>query len=274
MEWIAIILGTMLGIVTFALIVSFTKGRRISGFIIACLVGWITFSYSNQYMVPQLQLKYLDYKIKQNPIMATLAVAEPQKFNQYLDDVRTMLTQGEEPSRALIMAHKLVRDIFPKYLSHATNASIDIYIRSTIALYRELEKANPAYVIYTEFPQTVSDTDILPLLQNNYHRQIENRQKAMQIVILSAMNNPQVDPNMDIGKVGLTKIIQNLGNRYGAHSVIKTIATPNDPSLSPSTQAAIIISFYENILKQGIDRAGSVIRLIATEAQKKTVENS
>lgn len=269
MVWIAITLGVLIGIATFTLMLSFFNGRFILGLVVGCAVGWSAYFLSEHYVVPEVELAYLQYQIKKSPIMNTLASAEPERFNAYLHNVRAMLYQGGQPSNALIMAHELIHDIFPKYLSHASNASIDIYIRSTLTLYRQLEKTNPAYVVYAEFPQTVASTDVIPLLRNDYNRYILNRQEAMQMVIRSAINDPQnTDPD-GTGQATLTKIIQNLGDRYGADRVIKTIATPNDPSLTRATEADIIIGFYQDVLNQGLTTAGSVMRYIASEVPEK-----
>ncbi len=273
MVWIAIILGVFIGLVTFALMFSLYNGRFILSIVASGIIGISIFYFAEHYVVPEAELAYLQHQIKKSPIMNTVAKAEPQRFNTYLHDVRAMLYQGGEPSNALIMAHQLIHDIFPKYLSHASNASIDIYVRSTLTLYRQLEKANPAYVVYAEFPQTVSSTDVIPLLRYNYNRYIQNRQEAMQMVIRSAINDPQnIDAN-ELGQTILTKIIQNLGDRYGADAVIKTIATPNDPTLARTTEAHIIMAFYQNILKQGTNKAGAIMRFIASEAEEKQIHS-
>lgn len=269
MIWIAITLGVIIGITTFMLTLALFNGRFILGLVVSSAVGWGAFFLCEHYVVPKIELEYLQYQIKKSPIMNILAVVETQRFKGYLQDVRTMLYQGGEPSNALAMAHQLIHDVFPKYLRHASDASIDIYVRSTLTLYRQLEKANPAYVVYAEFPQTISNTEVIPLLRNDYNRYILNRQEAMQMVIRSAIDDPKNINLHGNGEASLTRIIKMLGNRYGADTVMKTIATPNDPALTRNTEAAIIIAFYEDVLKQGITTAGSVMRFIASEVQEK-----
>ena len=273
MVWIAITLGILMALVAFALMLSLFKGRFILGLTTACAVGLGSFYLSDHYVVPEAELAYLQYHIKKSPIMHTLAAAEPQRFNQYLHDVRVMLYQGGEPSKALIMAHELIHDIFPKYLSHGSNASIAIYIRSTLTLYKQLKKTNPAYVVYAEFPQTIASNHLIPLLRNDHNRYILNRQEAMQLVIRSALHDPHnTDPDGQ-GEAALTHIIETLVDRYGADAVMKTITTPNDPHLARATEADIIIAFYQDVLKQGEATAGSLMRFIAAAAQEKGRES-
>ena len=265
MTGIAILLSILLAFSVIFLILLKNRKRILISLLSGCITGVITFYLANNHLIPFLETKFLQYKINQSPIMTTLATVEPERFNQYLQDIHTMLYHGKEPSTALIVAYQLIHELFPKYLTHASDDSIVIYIRTTLDLYQKLQKNNPAYVVYTEFPYSAGSKNILPIL-NHYDGYIKNRQYAIYLVIDSAIHQHQ-NPHTEYGPEGLAQIIQTLSEQYGTETVIKAITDPTNTSLIPSTEAAIIIDFYKNILKQGSTKASAIMRYIASMAQ-------
>jgi hypothetical protein len=259
------IAGALSAVISYPLLRVITKNDTVIK-IASAFIFIVIFNLSKTYIVPQYDAFTFESKIKNEyPIFKLISVVDPDDFKNYISEMKKSIIEGDNTNRDILLSSQLVSSVFLKYAPISTNQSIYNYITAQLELDNEIIDKNPDMILAMEFPGIFNITNSSSQLDIKKSEAFQKILKAKENVILSALQTPQkplTEEEIKNSSEVLYQILKDLSDKYGAQNVVNTFQNPNIQSLDKTTAAKIIVSFYEEIISQGVDGSGKVFKLL------------
>jgi hypothetical protein len=227
---------------------------------------------SNAYLYPEYLGWRFESDIKQQPLFSLIEKHHPNEYNAFLKKVKQSFRIDPSQDMVSIYSAELINNVFYQHLETTPNDYIDLYLKATIDLYRHLNGLDPRAVVNLENGNGSIKFDINALWEDKDFRALLNHLlDTKRHVIEASINTPQPSPNPQQAEQLLKEVLTSLENKYGEKTV-RSVFTAQFKDIPVNQVAQIIIEFYTDILGQGKDNAGTVIRYIASLKAKAAEE--
>jgi hypothetical protein len=198
----------------------------------------------------------------QSPFIKLIATQAPDEFNAYVTKIKNNIITKGSPDNDVYYTAELINALLLKYGPRASNESLYHYLQSDIELDKKLFAIDPNLVLFHEFPALFKGK--IDFNKYNAIHFKENMLQAVEEVITSGIQHPQPLPTLQ-DKVKAEKMFQGmiaeLAKKYGADKVTATFQHPQDPSVDKKMAAEIMMALSEEILAQGQDTVGLLLRV-------------
>lgn len=267
MIWIYILVGGCAGLIGGFVSHSFAKNEKekkiANKFSLVLTIFFIVIT--KWYIIPNYYAFTFEKTIKKEyPIFELLSNKFPEEFNNYIKTVKPSISANNQEA-VLTTTEQFLGSLFIKYAVHADNKSIFNYIKTTENFYKTIYQSNPSSVIYIESSSFFSPNEVISATSQFDEKYFKDVLLAKQNVIKSALENslPSISEiDKQQAKSIFTQISQNLITKYGTEPVKQTFLNPNDIALSKKNASEIIITFYQELIDLGQDKAALVFKYL------------
>jgi hypothetical protein len=220
----------------------------------------LTWSITNQFIVPQLQLTYaadsLDEAFAAHPAFAALKKYEPQTYAEMLAQGKKDLKAGLEMPVIQSNGRRHLSTLIEKRMPVADDRAVAGYMKVMVAEMRELHAAGDAACYTFLFPESGPPFNLVTRIQS----QTRNADgAALARVIETAATAPQQKVSLESVQPQLMPVAVEVQGKHGpkAFDLLNTMqSTPEDKR----KVCEVTIDLYAGILKADAASAGRVIR--------------
>lgn len=228
--------------------------------------------FSQQYIYPQYLLYRFEKGLAQQPVFILIAKNHPEEYKKYLSDIKKEFHNKEDINAVSQTTSALLNRIFNQHLEKAPNDPIDLYLKSTIELYRYLHTKMPELVVMVEIGKQSSNVDLSKLSEDlTFETLLGHLLDSKKLIIQDSIKSPVNTINAEAANASLEKIHNNLSQKFG-EEIIKNVFIPSQVTVPPRVSSLVILEFYSEILATGKENAGEIMRFIGSknaQSQKK-----
>lgn len=265
--------GVGIGFAILALIPFLFMKKRwhfLSIFAITIGFGLVGYMLSKNYIYPKYLGWEFEQQMRKQPLFALIEKHHPQEFKEFIEKVKVSLNRHEGLDKIAAYSTDLTNRIFYQHLQTAPDGAIYQYLKSTLDLYRYLFVADPRAVVKLESGDDSIPVDLPAFWEEKAFQSLLNQVlQAKQKVIEESINTPATVPTEDATTPILNTILDELIGKYGK-DVVRSVFTPTSAKIPPKLAAAVIIDFYAGIVGAGEEKAGIVMRRIASLKNQNT----
>lgn len=246
------------------LMICFAKNKwQKIALVVVALFGFGGSAYLSQHY---LHPRYLSWKftsdIKKQPLFALIAKTHPQEFNQFITKVKKSF-EKKALQDVPIYSNELVNKIFNQHLQFAPDESIFVYLKATLDFYRYLYTQDPKAVVKLENPQSMLSLDLSHLWQDKTFQGFLNQVLETKKKVIEASIKTPVHPVGDEAPQLIEQVLGELVLKVG-EPMVKLLFNNAQVDVSAQLIAPLIIEFYAGIVSTGQEKAGKIMRHIAS----------
>lgn len=246
--------------------VFFVHQRRIKGalFAVALVVGFLGYFLSQHYLYPRYLLWRFEKALHNQSVFVLIEKNHPKEFQVYIEKIKQSFKKTEDVAAVTGYTAELLNQIFNAHLEKSPNDPIELYLKSTIELYRYLFNKMPEAVVMLETGKKISSIDIEKLSEDlMFNSYLTRLLDAKKLIIQDSIQSSILQLNHDKAKAELEKIHDSLSNKFGAE-IIRGVFVPSDVAIPPKIASLVIIEFYSEILATGKETAGDIMRYVGS----------
>lgn len=232
--------------------------------VVALGVGGGCYFLSQHYLYPRYLLWRFENSLHNQPVFALIEENHPKEFQAYMQKIKQSFKKSEDVVEVTAYTAELLNQVFNAHLAKSPNDPIDLYLKSTMELYRYLFNKLPQAIVMMETGKQASSVDLEQLSQDLvFESYLVRLLDAKKLIIQDSIKSPVIQSNHDRAKAELEKIYDNLSNKFGAE-IIRNVFVPSETLIPPKISSLVIIEFYGEILATGKETAGEIMRYIGS----------
>ncbi len=264
MDWI----NTLIGVIVGALIMvpAFFINKRwlkITLAIIAVVCALGAAELSKRYVYPHVLGWQFEREIVKHPLFGLIAKNHPQEFAVFVGQVKQGLLSGQPESVMSSYSTQLMGRIFYQHLQTAPNEAILQYLGAVLELYRFLYTQDPRAVLRMEYGQATTG-DLSAIWEDKNFKVLLNHLLQLKTKVIEAsIATPVAPPSQAEAGSLLQGVLQDMAQKYG-EDLVKQMFSPEQSATPANIIAPLIIDFYARIGMQGPEKAGIMMRYIAS----------
>lgn len=230
----------------------------------AVAAGACCYFLSNHYLYPRYLLWRFENSLYQQPVFILIEKNHPKEFQLYIEKINKSFKKSEDVTIITSYTAELLNQVFSQHLEKSPNDPINLYLQSTIELYRYLLSKMPQAVVMIETGKNISSVELEQLDQDLVFQSYLTRLlEAKKLIIQDSIQSPVTQTNHDKAKAELEKIYDNLSAKFGPE-IIRHVFVPSETVIPPKISSIVIIDFYAEILATGKETAGDIMRYIGS----------
>ena len=219
---------------------------------------------SQQYLYPHYLLWRFEKSIQQQPVFILIEKNHPKEFQAYMANVKQSFRKSSDIKIISSYTSTLLNQIFNSHLEKAPNDPIELYLKSTVELYRYLYTKSPEAIVVLETGRQSTTLDLEQLSEDLVFESYLNRLlDAKKLIIEDSIKSPVEKWDHEKAKLELEKIYDALTQKFGAE-IVKAVFVPSETVIPPRVSSIVILEFYDEILATGKQTAGDIMRYIGS----------
>jgi hypothetical protein len=232
--------------------------------VVALAAIGVAIPLTQQYLYPHYAAYRFEKDLQQQPLFQIIAKNHPKEYADFINTVKQNYEKNEGNKTATLAAN-LVNRIFLQYLQKAPNEYVGLYLKATIAFYDYLYSVDPSSVIHFEQGNPLINSGKMQEIlekeefKNLLSRLLESKRYLIEATLKSSMPIPKEEE----AKPLLNVVLQKLIDQYGEKAVATMFSKGGNPDESIES-SKLIISFYKQIQGEGEEKAGIMMRYLAT----------
>lgn len=221
------------------------------------LIGWIAYIY----LYPRYVNWQLEEQLLRQPLFKVIKEYHPQEFETFLVKIKSSPEQNKREAAANYSA-ELINAVFYQHLEKAPDDYIELYLKSTIALYQYLNGLSPNTILKLENIE-VADPNLTKVWEDKQFRNhLGHLLDTKRHIIESSARLPAKVPTEEQAKPLISKVIKDLEVQFTPETV-RAVFANQGKDVDPKVAANVIIQFYNLILSSGKENAGIMLRYMA-----------
>lgn len=241
--------------------------------IIALLVAFMVGLLSQRYLYPQYLLWRFEKVLATQPVFILISQNHPEEYQKYLNNIKSGFKKKEDINVVSSATAELLNRIFNEHLEKAPNDPIDLYLKSTIELYRYLYTKMPQAIVMMETGRLTSNVDLTTLTQDlTFETLLSHLLDSKKLIIQDSIKSPVNTVSATDANTKLEKIYDNLSQKFGPE-IIRNVFIPSEVPVPPRVSSLVILEFYSEILATGKENAGEIMRYIGSKNYKAEKKN-
>lgn len=271
MAWFNVLVGLLVGGLVMVPLFFVTRNMAKGGIAIAALGSvFIASVVSQQYLYPQYLLWRFEQALQAQPVFVLIQKNHPEAYRAYLEKIRENFRKNQDIGMVTSDTADLVNQIFQQHLAKAPNAPIELFLRSTVELYRYLYTKMPEAIVVMETGRNATSVNLQSLEEDATFRVLLDRLlDTKKLIIQEAMQSPVHQTDATKAKDALNKIYEDLAKKFGAE-IMQSVFSPTSVVVPPRISSIVILDFYNEILSTGKETTGDMMRYIASQHSTKT----
>lgn len=264
MTWINTLIGLLVGIIVIIPIFYVSKKwQKISLAVIAVALVLGVSELSKTYFYPYVLGWQFERQIRQVPLFASVAKQHPEEFDHFVKQVKQGILEKQSEGVLGTYSSQLMERIFYQHLQAAPNQLVMQYLGAVLELYRFLYNKDPRAVLRMEYGQASTD-DLNPIWNDaQFKRLLEQLLDVKKKIIASE----SITPLSKTAEAEATSVfqahLQEMEQQYGAQ-MVREIFNRKQGNFPPNIIAPILIDFYARMGEKGPEKAGIMMRYIAS----------
>lgn len=245
----------------------FVSKTWIKGLIALCALAavFLGSALSQEYLYPHYLLWRFEKEVGSQPIFVLIAENHPEQYKDYIQKIQKSFSKTDDIAVVTTYTAELLNRIFNEHLEKAPNDPIDLYLKSTVELYRYLYTKMPQAIVVMETGSRTQSVDLKELSQDLTFETLLNRLlDSKKLIIQDSIKSPVNVNNNDTAKLALEKIYDNLTKKFGAE-IIRNVFVPSDVPVPARVSSLVILEFYGEIMATGKETAGDIMRYIGSK---------
>lgn len=264
MDWINTLIGVVIGalIITPAFFVS-KRWLKVVLAIVAVVCALGAAELSKRYVYPHVLGWQFEREIVKHPLFNLIAKNHPQEFAVFIAQVKQGLITKQPESVMSGYSTQLMGRIFYQHLQTAPNEAILPYLGAVLELYRFLYTQDPRAVLRMEYGQTTTG-DLSAIWEDKNFKVLLNHLLQLKTKVIEAsIASPVAPPSQAEAGPLLQGVLQEMAQKYG-EELVKQMFSRDQTATPANIIAPLIIDFYARIGMQGPEKAGIMMRYIAS----------
>lgn len=208
---------------------------------------------------------YVDWQFEEQllrqPLFKVIKEYHPKEFETFKLKIKSIPEKAQADVAANYSA-ELINSVFYSHLEKAPNDYIELYLKSTIALYQYLNGLSPQTILRLENMANGED-DLKKVWEDKQFRNLLGHLlNTKRYIIESSVKTPMPVPTPEQANPIISKIIQDLEQQF-TQPTVRAVLGNQGKDVPANMSANVIIQFYNLILSSGKENAGIVIRYMA-----------
>lgn len=269
MTFFSVIIGLLIGTIVFIPIFFIKqKSTRVLIAIITILMVFLGAIVSQRYLYPHYLLWRFEKVLATQPVFILIAQNHPEEYKKYLNEIQSGFKRSADIDLVSSATAGLLNKIFNEHLEKAPNGPIDLYLKSTIELYRYLYTKMPQAIVMMETGRPANNVDLAQLSQDlTFETLLSHLLDSKKLIIQDSIKSPVNTLNSTDANGRLEKIYESLSQKFGPE-IIRNVFIPSDVPVPPRISSLVILEFYSEILATGKENAGEIMRYIGSKNYK------
>lgn len=240
------------------------KWLKVILIIAALSIGGLCYGLSQHYLYPRYLLWRFENSLHNQPVFVLIQQNHPIEFQAYMQKIKQSFKKSADVVEVTAHTAELLNQVFNVHLAKSPNEPINLYLQSTIELYRYLFNKLPQAIVMMETGKQMESGDVEQLSQDLvFESYLIRLLEAKKLIIQDSIKSPVIQSNHDKAKAELEKIYDNLSTKFGAE-IIRNVFVPSEAAISPKVSSLVILEFYGEILATGKETAGEIMRYIGS----------
>jgi hypothetical protein len=275
MDWLNTLIGILIGIAImipayFVRIPANSVRQRYQKFgiaflAVACAIGGS--ELSRQYFYPYVLGWQFERRINEVPLFNMVAKHHPEQYAVFINQVKQGILHKEPEATLATYSTQLMERVFYQHLQTAPNEAVMRYLGAMLELYRYLHGQDPRAVLRMEYGQSAKGDFSEIWEQPNFKKLLAQLLEAKKHVIEASIASPQPIPSQSEAAPLLQAQLQEMSQKYG-EQMVKEIFNRKQGALPANLIAPLVMDFYARMGTQGKEKAGIMMRYIASQKVK------
>lgn len=259
---IGIVAGALAMIPLFFVTRNWAKGAIA---ILALACAFLGNAISQEYFYPHYLLWRFEKVVQSQPVFILIAQNHPQQYQDYINKIKYSFKKSEDIAIVSGYTAELLNRIFNEHLEKAPDDAIDLYLKSTLELYRYLYTKMPQAIVVLETGSRAQSVDLKELSQDlTFETLLGRLLDTKKLIIQESIKSPVSSHQSEKAREALEKIYDNLSKKFGPE-IIRNVFVPSDIPVPPRISSLVILEFYSEIIATGKETAGDIMRYIGSK---------
>ncbi|MGE3318406.1 MAG: hypothetical protein AB7I18_03830 [Candidatus Berkiella sp.] len=264
MAWINTLIGLLVGIIVIIPVFYVTKKwQKITLAIVAVIAVLGVSELSKNYFYPYVLGWQFERQIREVPLFASIAKQHPDEFATFIKQVKQGILEKQSEGVLAGYSSQLMDRIFYQHLQAAPNELVMQYLGAILELYRFLYNKDPRAVLRMEYGQASAEDLNAVWNDVQFKRLLEQLLDVKKKIIASESTKP-------LSKIAETEAasvfqshLQEMEQQYGAQ-MVREIFNRKQGAYPPNIMAPVLMDFYARMGAKGPEKAGIMMRYIAS----------
>lgn len=268
MDWINTLIGILVGVAI--VIPAYFVAKRwqklsIAALAVMCAIG--AAELSRHFFYPYVLGWQFERRISEVPLFDLVAKHHPEQYAVFINQVKQGILHKEPESQLAAYSTQLMERVFYQHLQTAPDEAVMRYLGAMLELYRYLHGQDPRAVLRMEYGQSAKGDFSEMWEQPNFKKLLAQLLEAKKYVIEASIASPQPIPSKTQATPLLQAQLQEMSQKYG-EDMVKELFNRNQGALPANLIAPLVMDFYARMGAQGKEKAGIMMRYIASQKVK------
>lgn len=264
MEWINPLIGVFVGaLLIIPIFFTTKKWLKVTLAIVAIICALYTSELSKRYFYPYVLGWQFEHEIVKHPLFHLIAKQHPEEFAVFVKQVKQGLLNKQSDATLTGYSSQLMDRVFYQHLQTAPNEAIMHYLGAVLELYRFIYNQDPRAVLAMEYGQATTG-DFGTIWKDNHFQILLNHLLQVKTKVIEAsIDSPMALPLQTEAAPLLQNVLQAMSQKYG-ENLVKQMFMKEQNAVPANIIAPLIIDFYARIGMEGQEKAGTMMRYIAS----------
>ncbi len=268
MDWLNTLIGILAGmIIIIPAFFVIKRWQKISIAVLAAMGALGVAEISRQYFYPYVLGWQFERQIYKVPLFTMVAKQHPEQYASFINQIKQGILHKESEAQLAGYSTLLMERVFYQHLQTAPNEAVMRYLGAMLELYRYLHTQDPRAVLRMEYGQSAKGDFSEIWEQPHFKKLLAQLLEAKKQVIEASIASPQPIPSQSEAEPLLQAQLQEMSQKYG-EQMVKEIFNRQQGAIPANLIAPLVMDFYARMGAQGKEKAGIMMRYIASRKVK------
>lgn len=268
MDWINTLIGILAGVAV--VIPAYFVSKRwqkvaIGVLAVVCALG--ADELSKRYFYPHVLGWQFERQIYEVPLFTLVAKHHPEQYAAFVNQVKQGILDKQPEAQLAAYSSVLMERVFYLHLQTAPDEAVMHYLGAILELYRYLHNQDPRAVLRMEYGQSAKGDFSAVWEEPEFKRLLNQLLETKKKVIEASIANPVEIPSKSVAIPLLDAQLKEMSEKYG-EQMVKEIFNRKQGAIPANLIAPLVMDFYARIGAQGPEKAGIIMRYIASQKVK------